>query len=224
MSIRLGCDAIAEATCPGGGWRTFRVIRAVNGPRAGQVISVVPYCTLEPQIDIPGAANDIAKVTLEQFRKMPLIASTIISQPENFSLRNGNAHLYASSKNQNFNITLFDQDVRVRAIPVTYAWKYGDGSARTLKYSGGPVADHGFDEETSTSHVYKETGDFPVGLTTSFRGEYSTEGGPWTPIPGLANVPSEQITMSVWRTKKVLVADNCNQDPSGPGCSSPFEK
>lgn len=182
------------------------------------------YCTTEPTLEVPGAANDIAKVTLEQFRKMPLIASTIISQPENFSLRNGHAHLYASSKDQHFNITLFDQDVRVRAIPVTYAWKYGDGSTRALTYSGGPMADHGFDEPTSTSHVYKETGDFRVGLTTSFRGEYSTEGGPWTPIPGLASVPSEQITMSVWRTKKILVADNCNQDPSGPGCSSPFEK
>ena len=223
MTLKLGCDAISEATCPGGGWRTFRVIRAINGPRAGQVVSNSPYCSLEPALEVPGAENDIAKVTLEQFRKMPLIASVIISQPKSFSLRNGHAHLYASSKNQNFNITLFDQDVRVRAIPVSYAWKYGDGSVRTLTHSGGPVADHGFDEPTSTSHVYKETGDFRVGLTTSFRGEYSTEGGPWTPIPGLANVPSEQITMSVWRTKKILVADDCSQDPSGPGCTSPFE-
>ena len=224
MTLRLGCDAVSEATCPGGGWRTFRVIRALNGPREGQIVSNSPYCSLEPALEVPGAADDIAKVTLEQFRNMPLIASVIISQPKSFSLRNGHAHLYASSKNQNFNITLFDQDVRVRAIPVSYSWKYGDGSSRTLTYSGGPVAGHGFDEPTSTSHVYKETGDFSVGLTTSFRGEYSTEGGPWTPIPGLANVPSEQITMSVWRTKKILVADNCNQDPAGPGCSSPFEK
>ena len=224
MTLIRACNANPDPPCADGSYPLTRIISAVNGPRAGTNVSSRQYCTTEPTLEVPGAANDIAKVTLEQFRKMPLIASVIISQPKNFSLRNGHAHLYASSKNQNFNITLFDQDVRVRAIPVSYSWKYGDGASRTLTYSGGPVADHGFDEPTSTSHVYKETGDFSVGLTTSFRGEYSTEGGPWTPIPGLANVPSEQITMSVWRTKKILVADNCNQDPSGPGCSSPFEK
>ena len=152
------------------------------------------------------------------------MASAIVSQPEGFSLRNGHAHLYATSKTQDFNITLFDQDVRVRAIPVTYLWTYGDGTTRSLDFPGGPVAHRGFDEPTSTSHVYRETGDFGVGLTTRFRGEYSTEGGPWTPIPGVANVPSEQAAMSVWRTKKILVAENCNQDPGAPGCASVFEE
>ncbi len=124
------------------------------------------------------------------FDELPILASTIISQPENFSLRNGHAHLYADSENQNFDIVIFDQDVRVRAIPTSYSWSYGDGSSRTLDFPGEPQANRGFDAPTSTSHVYKETGDFGVGLTTRFRGEYSTEGGPWTPIPGVANVPS----------------------------------
>ncbi|MBV1779563.1 hypothetical protein KRR55_10620 [Paeniglutamicibacter sp. ABSL32-1] len=154
---------------------------------------------------------------------MPISASTIFSQPESFSLRNGHAHMYAESKTQNFNIELFDQAVRVRAIPVTYVWSYGDGTTRSLNFPGAPMAQRGFDEPTSTSHVYKDTGDFGVGLTTRFRGEYSTEGGPWTPIPGVANVPSQPITMSVWRTKKILVADNCNQGTSAPGCDSLFE-
>ena len=121
---------------------------------------------------------------------MPLTASSIVSQPENFSLRNGHAHMYAESKLQNFNITLFDQDIRVRAIPVSYLWKYGDGTSRTLAFPGGPVA----------------------------------ERGPWTPIPGVANVPSEQVTMSVWRTKKILVAENCNRNADAPGCASLFDE
>lgn len=174
-------------------------------------------------MEIPDAENDIARVSVEQFRELPIVASSIVSQPENFSLRNGHAHMYAESEPQNFNITIFDQDVRVRAIPVSYLWTYGDGTSRTLSFPGGPVAERGFDEPTSTSHVYKDTGDFGVGLTTRFRGEYSTEGGPWTPIAGVANVPSESITMSVWRTKKILVAENCNQGPSAPGCGSLFD-
>ena len=151
------------------------------------------------------------------------MASTIVSQPESFSLRNGHAHMYALSESQNFNIELFDQNVRVRAIPVSYAWSYGDGATRSFSFPGQPMAQRGFDEPTTTSHVYTDTGDFAVGLSTRFRGEYSTEGGPWTPIPGVANVPSEQITMSVWRTKKILVAENCTEGARTPGCASLFE-
>ncbi|KAA0976238.1 hypothetical protein FQ154_11630 [Paeniglutamicibacter gangotriensis] len=220
LTLRLSCNAIADPTCPNGGYRTIRTIRAINGPRAGQIISTTQYCEFEPPTTIPGAENDIARVSLSEFRKLPILASSIVSQPEGFSLRNGHAHMYAESTTQNFNITLFDQDIRVRAIPVSYVWGYGDGSSRTFAFPGGPVAQRGFDEATSTSHVYADTGNFGVGLTTRFRGEYSTEGGPWTPIPGVASVPSEQSTMSVWRTKKILVAENCNQGPSSPGCAS----
>ena len=224
LTLARGCNAISDPTCPGGGYRIVRTIRAVNGPRAGQVVSVTQYCQVEPPTTIPGAEDDIAKVGLSDFRRLPILASSIVSQPENFSLRNGHAHLYAESEPQNFNITLFDQDIRVRAIPVSFLWTYGDGTSRTLSFPGGPVAKRGFDEPTNTSHVYQDTGDFKVGLTTRFRGEYSTEGGPWTPIPGVANVPSEQVTMSVWRTKKILVAENCNRNPDAPGCASLFDK
>ncbi|MFL4474687.1 hypothetical protein ACIPVK_11875 [Paeniglutamicibacter sp. MACA_103] len=223
MTLVKICVANADPPCADGSYTLTRLIKALNGPRAGQVISVRQYCTVEPTVEVPGAEQDIAKVTPDQFRRMPIIASTIVSQPEGFSLRNGNAHLYASSKTQNFKIELFDQSVRVRAIPMTYLWSYGDGTSRTLNFPGSSAPIRSFDEPTSTSHVYKETGDFRVGLTTRYRGEYSTEGGPWTPIPGVANVPSESITMSVWRTKKILVAENCSQSPSAPGCASLFD-
>ena len=122
LTVIRSCVAIADPTCPDGGYRTIRTIRAVNGPRAGQVVSVTQYCQFEPPTTIPGATDDIARVTLADFRRLPILASTIISQPENFSLRNGHAHLYADSENQNFDIVLFDQDVRVRAIPTSYLW------------------------------------------------------------------------------------------------------
>lgn len=224
LTLVRSCDAISDPTCPGGGYRVVRTIRAINGPRAGQTISLTQYCQFEPPTIIPGAEDDIAKVTLTDFRKLRILASAIVSQPENFSLRNGHAHIYAKPRTQLFNLTIFDQDVRVQAIPVSYDWSYGDGTSRTLSFPGYAVNQRGFDEPTSTSHVYRNTGDFGVGLSTRFRGEYSTEGGPWTPIPGVANVPSEPITMSVWRTKKILVAENCNQRRDAPGCASLFDR
>jgi hypothetical protein len=218
----LGCDANPDPPCADGSYPLLRFIYAINGPRKGQLVGTNSYCSIEPKVEIPGVEQDVAKVTPERFRDLPILSSTIISQPEGFSLRNGHAHMYAKSQSQTFNVTIFDQEVRIRAIPTSYGWSYGDGDAQRLSFPGESVSKRGFDEPTTTSHVYKETGDFGIGLTTRFRGEYSTEGGPWTPIPGVANVPSESITMSVWRTKKILVAENCNQGSSGPGCTSLF--
>lgn len=220
----LGCDANPDPPCADGSYPLLRLIFATNGPRKGQQVGMDSYCSIEPKIDIPGAERDVAKVTPERFRELPILASTIISQPKSFSLRNGHAHMYAESRTQDFSVTIFDQNVRIRAIPVSYEWSYGDGSSQRYAFPGEPMSKRSFDEQTRTSHVYKETGDFGVGLGTRYRGEYSTEGGPWTPIPGVANVPSEPITMSVWRTKKILVAENCNQLPDAPGCSSLFGK
>ncbi|GAA4376374.1 hypothetical protein GCM10023166_27870 [Paeniglutamicibacter cryotolerans] len=112
----------------------------------------------------------------------------------------------------------------MKAIPMSYVWAYGDGTSRTLDFPGEPRPNHSFEDETPSSHVYQETGDFTVGMSTRFRGEYSTEGGPWTPIPGVATVPSESMVMSVWRTKKLLVSTNCISNPRGPGCNSPFDE
>lgn len=218
----MRCVALSEPPCPSGAYLTTRSVVAINGPRQGQIVSFQSYCDVEPEITVPGAEDDIARITPERFREFPIAASEIASQPDGFSLRNGHAHMYASSETQDFNITLFDQDVRVRAIPMSYVWSYGDGSSRTLDFPGEPRPNHNFEDQTPSSHLYKETGDFTVGMSTRFRGEYSTEGGPWTPIPGVATVPSESMVMSVWRTKKLLVSTDCVSNPSGPGCDSPF--
>lgn len=218
------CIAISEPPCADGSYPIVRSISALNGPRAGSTISQSTYCATEPALEIPGAAQDIASVTPARFRQLPIAPSVVASQPQGFSLRNGHAHMYAQSETQEFDIVIFDQDVRVRAIPTSYDWSYGDGSSRSLGFPGEPMPERDFGTETPSSHVYAETGDFGVVLTTRFRGEYSTEGGPWTPIPGVASVPSTPMNMSVWRTKKLLVDSNCLEDPTGPACSSPFEE
>ncbi|MDN6201756.1 MAG: hypothetical protein L0I99_06110, partial [Micrococcaceae bacterium] len=123
---------------------------------------------------------------------------------------------------QTFNVEIFDEPVRVRAIPQTYLWNYGDGHSRKLQKPGKPMPGHTFDQPTDTSHVYTKTGDYSIQLNTAYRGEYSVDGGPWMPIPGTATVPSDPMPMSVWRTKKLLVDEDCAENPGGPACDSPF--
>jgi hypothetical protein len=223
--VRLSnCIAADIEPCATGGYPVSRRVVAVNGPRVGNVVASSAYCGPEPSIDIPGAEEDIARVTPARFREFPILGADVATQPDGFSLRNGHAHMWAKAETQTFETTIFDQSVRVRAIPSSYTWNYGDGSSRTLNYPGEPVQGHDFSTETPTSHVYEETGDYDIQLATNFRGEYSTEGGPWTPIPGVASVASPVEPISVWRTKKILVDMDCAENPGGPGCESPFEQ
>lgn len=145
-------------------------------------------------------------VSLEEFREFPIRPSRISSDPQHFSLRNGYTHFWASKVQQKFSLNVDGSNVKIKAIPVQWIWKYGDGTTRRLNYPGEPAPEHTLHDETNTSHVYKETGKFQVVVTTLYRGEFSVDGGPWEPIPGQASVPSEPSVMDVWRTKKELIA------------------
>jgi len=73
-------------------------------------------------------------------------------------------------------------------------------------------------EQTPTSHIYSQTGDFPVTVTTFFSGEYSVNGGPMIPMDGRAEVASPSQILSVWRSESRNVADDCLANPAGVGC------
>lgn len=233
FSGRDNCYAFTEPPCPNGAPLIQRTVSTLSG----RVVARDSYCSNDAEPALPAGSTEDTEaiqaaiqqqreviVTPERFQKFPILASGIMSQPNGFSLRNGNAHMFAVPNPQTFNVEIFDEPVRVRAIPQSYVWNYGDGQSRRTQNPGKPMPDHTFDQPTDTSHVYTETGDFQIRLNTAYRGEFSVDGGPWIPIPGTANVPSEPMPMSVWRTKKLLVDQNCAEDPDGPACDSPFLK
>lgn len=234
QSGKNSCIDFDEPPCPNGDPLITRSIVALDGPQQGQTVAMDSYCTREPRAVVPGATDaEPEQISLEQrpvvitpaqFGSFPIKPSALKSQPTGFSLRNGNAHMYAVSDTQEFQTELQSRRVAVRAVPDSYSWNYGDGNHRKTKSPGKPMPNHTFDETTDTSHIYASTGDFQIRLSTAYRGEFSVEGGPWIPIPGTANVPSDPMPMSVWRTKKLLVDQNCAEDPDGPACDSPFLK
>ncbi|MGP5319032.1 hypothetical protein ACTXMB_13220 [Arthrobacter rhombi] len=225
------CKTFDEAPCPDNQPLKVRTIRTP----AGALVSRDTYCKTEPPPQAPEGSpaqpEDLQRAVQEQrtievtpaeFQSFPIRGSQVDSQPSGFSLRNGHAQMYATPNPQTFNVEIFDEPVRVRAIPQSYLWNYGDGHSRKLQKPGKPMPNHTFDQPTDTSHVYEETGDFTIQLSTAYRGEYSVDGGPWMPIPGTASVPSDPMPMSVWRTKKLLVDQDCANNPGGPACDSPF--
>ena len=158
-------------------------------------------------------------VTAEDLKKMPIQPGTVSVQPGPNTLKNYHTNIYVDSRPQELEVTLLGQPVRVRATPVSYTFGYGDGTTT------GPTTDPGralpensWDTPTSTSHQYRETGDYAIVISTEFRGEYRVGDGEWQPVEGTATLPSQPQTVSVWRTKSGWVKDGCSANPRAWGC------
>lgn len=169
----------------------------------------------EPEDLLPRIAAEIQK----KFESLPISAGTVVAQPSPHTLRGAETNFYADPAEQQFDITMFGQRVHVVATPVQYTWNYGDGTVFGPQPSmGGPLPQDRWGEKTRTSHIYEQTGDFQVGLTTSFQGTYSVNDGPPLPIPGQGQFSAPPQTISVWRSITRNYADDCNQNPQGQGC------
>ncbi|WP_323961428.1 hypothetical protein GC088_06220 [Arthrobacter sp. JZ12] len=166
------------------------------------------------------AAEPAVVITLEDFQSQPIVAATVVSEPGNFGLLGGHNNVWADAEEQEFTFETLGDQVTIRAWPVAYDWNYGDGGTRTTQTGGHSVPESDWLlVETPTSHVYPATGDYNLVLTTRFNGDYSVNGGPWTPIVGQAAVESEPHLISIWRSDNRLVDGSCTQDPTAWGCS-----
>lgn len=165
------------------------------------------------------AAEPAVVITLEDFQSQPIIAASVISEPNNFGLLGGHNNFWAEADEQEFTFETLGDQVTIRAWPVAHDWNYGDGTTRTTQTPGNAVPESDWLlVETPTSHVYGETGDYNVVLTTRFNGDYSVNGGPWIPIAGQAAVESEPHFISIWRSDNRLVEGTCAENPSAWGC------
>lgn len=184
---------------------------AVWAPHSG------PTCLYDarPEDLLPRIAADIQR----EFQNLPVSAGSVTAQPSPHTLRGAETNFYAESVEQQFDITMFGQQVHVVATPVQYTWNYGDGTVFGPQPSmGGPLPQDRWGEKTRTSHVYGATGDFQVVLTTSFQGTYSVNNGPALPIPGQGQFSAPPQTISVWRSLTRNYADDCNTNSQGQGC------
>ena len=157
-------------------------------------------CRSAGEPNTPGAAADPV-VTAEDFRRLPLPAAAIKVQPPSLrTLINIPTNVYANAARVILPTTVLGQAVRVRATPLRFRWKYGDGAIRTTTDPGGPYP------VLRTAHVYRQPGIQSVTLTTTYSGEYSVGGGPWQPIEGLATVNSPGTRLTVLAAESRLVS------------------
>lgn len=161
----------------------------------------------------------IAARILTDFRNLPIRPAGVTVQPSPHTLRGAGTNIFADAAEQQFDVTILGQQVHIVATPVEYTYNYGDGSSLgPTPFAGGPLPEAEWGQQTRTSYVYLQTGDFQISVTTTFRGTYSVNNGPDLPIPGTGQFASPPQAISVWRSITRNYADNCVVNPQGQGC------
>jgi hypothetical protein len=214
----IACLGSAVRCDQGDGGRPVRWFSSLR------VFSPPIWSRIEPdrcvyQEDPDDVLGKIAAQIQAKFQRLPINAGKSVMQPTPHTLKGAETNFYAEATEQTFAIDMLGQNVAIVARPVQYTWSYGDGSSLGPQTAaGGPLPQDRWGEKTATSHIFTQTGDFPVELTSYFQGTYSVNGGPPLPIPGQGQFSSPPQTVSVWRSITRNYADDCLRNSQGQGC------
>jgi hypothetical protein len=166
------------------------------------------------------------------FTNLPIDGGAVSFDEEllGFGYINQHTNVFAEVEAQTFSESLLGIDVQIRAVPVGYQFDYGDGTSRSSSDPGGATIPHtpevrdlpAVDVETPTSHIYRDTGVYPVNVTTTFIGEYRLSGADWTPISGSVDIPATPGEADIWRLSHRHVSGACREARHW-GCSGPLE-
>nr|WP_297430587.1 PKD domain-containing protein [uncultured Actinotalea sp.] len=158
------------------------------------------------QVDDGGCPEDGDAVTLsvEDFRRLPLVASTPSIQPaDGRNLVGMPLIVFTDGAPQDLATTVLGVPVTVRATPTRFSWDFGDGTEPLVTSdAGAPYPDH------TVSHPFDRPGTYSVQLTTTWRGEFQVAGtGVWQPVAGTATTVSAPFTVTAEEAGPRLVAE-----------------
>jgi len=164
-------------------------------------------CIARSEAGVEAPEPVVITVSLQEFRQLGVEPSVANAGPltEWLPVNMVNV-LYAESETQTFDIELLGTPVSVRAIPTSYHWDLGDGNTITTTKPGKPFPD----EEVSSTYRYE--GWYDVTLTTTFRGEFSVNGGEWQDIDGTIEVASDPVEIFSKSLESRLVNPNVPVD------------
>lgn len=135
----------------------------------------------------------------------------IVGLPVNFYVTGGHYEIAGM---------LLGQPATVSFAPVAYRWTYGDGASATRTTTGSTWLAQGLSEfePTSTSHVYAARGTYFIDLTITLTASYRFAGGSSHSIAGTVPLRANRLQAYAGTASTVLVANDCLDDPAGPGC------
>ncbi|WP_010524748.1 hypothetical protein [Nesterenkonia sp. F] len=166
------------------------------------------------------------------FTDLTLEPAVVKFEPDllGFGYEGRDTNMYADVDTQTVSQELLGETVELRAAPQEFHWDYGDGATRTTYEPGEPLPDYDgtgqkivkTDFETVTSHVYEETGIYPVTVETVYTGQFRVGDGGWRDIPGTVAVESSPGEADIWTQNSRWVSGACESTEQW-GCNGPIE-
>ncbi len=141
--------------------------------------------------------SDILLAQVEQaWASMPIAPNTYEVQPEGgYAVAELGVNLIVDTNPRTMDVTLLGTPVIIRAVATQYTWTNTDGTVWTSTSPGRPYDQGG--EPFTFPRVPEHRTTFT--LTTTWRGEFSTNGGAtWREAPGTATTTSNSTTVHVY--------------------------
>lgn len=166
--------------------------------------------TFGPWVQVGGyqCASDLiyAQVAVE-WAQMPITPTDYRLEPATgWAIAELGVNPIADGTPQTMDTTILGTPVIIRAVPVSFTWSGDDGTNVTLMSPGKPYADGGT-PFSLPKHQHRAT----LTLTTTWRGEYSINGGAsWSDAPGTATTTSASTTLHVYNPHTHLVDCDLN--------------
>ncbi len=163
------------------------------------------YCPQDPTEN----NTPVVTVSLEDFQRLPLKGSGITVHPDvEYYYVNLPVRFYSENTPQVLSTDILGTHVLVEATPSSYVWDYGNGE------SSGPLLPAARPRFSGrVEYTYKKSTYYDIGLTTSWTGRYSTDGGvTWQTIPGTATTTETYEQLPVAESIPLLVKPQVKTD------------
>lgn len=174
-------------------------------------------CDFEFSI-IPAPSTGVTLADVAAFRADP---GTVETEPSGWAVIGLTTNAISTATTHTVDGILLGQPATVRFTPISWSWDYGDGGTATTATGGRHWAVLGVPEfdPTPTGHVFAQRGTYTVSVSVDFLVEYRVGAGAWTRIPGILTLPAAAPTaLRAVGARTVLVAEDCTENPRGPGC------
>ncbi|GAB3822487.1 PKD domain-containing protein [Kribbella italica] len=164
---------------------------------------------LEPEQPTPsvGVRRDLPRpedVTWEQVlaetKNVAFPGLEVKVQPAGKTLVNLDTIVYTDqAKVSNTTVTLLGFPVLVEATPMSYTWRFGDGTTVTTESPGKPYP------AKEITHKYLKRGSVGITLTTNYAARFNVDGTGWQYIAGTVPITGPATPLQIQEAVPVLV-------------------
>ncbi len=137
----------------------------------------------------------------EAFRRLPLPAATLqIQPPGGRTLVNFATNFYTDRGAFTRGLTLLGQRVTLRIEPVSFTWRFGDGTTTTTTTPGAPYP------ALDVTHTYLRADPVSPSVDTTYGATWRVGNGAWGPVPGTVTIAGGAVDLAITEARPTLVS------------------